>query len=76
MEYYLIIAICAFAEVSSKINTQNIIKKFGLLLIIIGAIAHLSLKQNSLIEYGIMCYIAIDFINAYIRKDRRKSIYG
>jgi hypothetical protein len=76
MEYYLIIAICTFAEISTKINTRNLVKKFGLLLIILGAIIHLSHKENSLIEYGIMCYISIDFINAYIRKDRRKSIYG
>jgi type III secretory pathway component EscR len=76
MEYYLIIVICLFTELSTRINTGNLVKKFGLLLMILGAIIYLQNKPNSLILYGIMCYISIDFINAYIRKDRRKSIYG
>lgn len=72
--YTTLILLAFWAEISIKCDTHNIIKKFGLLLVILGCFGHLAHKDNCLIEIGVLCYISMDMLKAYlVKSNRRKS---
>lgn len=78
--YILIIVLAMNAFVSTKINTDNLLKKIALLLIIVGAlIAHYQFDrgfriENPFIAMGMVFYFAADYLTAHFRKpDDRKD---
>lgn len=71
---YISLIIAAFGiELSTKCNTDNLLKKMALLLIILGSLLHLSGKENIYVETGVLSYFGIDLYKAYFSRKRRKD---
>lgn len=68
--YSSIIGIALLMELSSKINTNNIVKKITLCFIIVGCFIHLAGKDNALIELGILGYFIAEIALCYLGKRR------
>lgn len=71
--YSLIIILAFTIELSTKVNTNNIIKKISLALIIVGCLVHLAHRDNFLIEIGLLGYFSADFIIHLMRKHNRRA---
>ena len=71
--YIALAVICIYMELSSKVNTTNIINKFGLTFIIIGCLLHLSGKDNVLIEIGTFLHFICELIHFNLNHKRRNT---
>jgi hypothetical protein len=58
--YFCILILAGVMEFSNHFNTDNSIKKLALLLIILGALAHLANRDQPLIEIGLLIYMSIE----------------
>jgi len=58
--YFTILLVAAIMEFSPRFNTNNFIKKLALLLIILGALAHMARKSPPLIEIGFAIYLLVE----------------
>jgi hypothetical protein len=63
--YFCILILAGVMEVSNHFNTDNSIKKLALLLIILGALAHLANRDQPLIEVGLLIYMAIELCGCF-----------
>lgn len=60
--YSLLVALCVYMELSSKVNTDNIINKIAIGFIMVGALikiyaeSHTMLEQNHLVCIGIFLH--------------------
>lgn len=72
--YVLLVLLCFFSEISEKVNTDNIVKKLGLGLIMVGALiriytqTHPIMQANHLIAIGAFLYLCCQFGNEYKTK--------
>ena len=78
--YILIIIFALNAFFSSKINTDNLVKKIALLLIIVGAlVANYQFNrgfriENPFLALGVTLHFTADYLTAHFRKkDQRKT---
>jgi hypothetical protein len=70
---YLLLAIsCVVMEISSKINTDNIIEKVGLSVIFLGCVISLQGRWNHLIPIGTCVYVASVLLRGLIATHRRR----
>lgn len=66
--YSILIALCAYVELSNKINTDNILNKIGICLIIVGAFigiysqCYKIAQPNNLIAYGVFLHYICELI--------------
>jgi lipoprotein signal peptidase len=58
--YFCILILAAVMEFSPSFNTDNSLKKLALLLIIMGALAHLADRNQPLLEIGVVLYMAVE----------------
>jgi hypothetical protein len=70
--YLLIILSAFFSELSCKINTENIIKKIAIGLIIVGCWLGLANKPNNLIYFGVLGYFAVNITTSYYHSEKRR----
>jgi hypothetical protein len=63
--YFCIIILAGVMEFSDHFNTDNSIKKLALMLIILGALAHLANRNQPLIEIGLLIYMAIELCGCF-----------
>ncbi len=73
MLYLLIFIACIFAELSTKINTDNCIKKIAIGFIAVGALISYASHRSEFIEIGVLIYLLANIFNAYFIKQRRRS---
>lgn len=71
--YILLALVCIYMEISTKVNTRNIINKIGLTFIVVGCLVHLSDKPNVLIEIGVFLHFVCEVIHFNTKKFRRES---
>ena len=76
--YSALIALCFYIEVSTKIDTHNILNKIGIGLVIVGALLgiysqykHLA-QPNYLIEFGVFLHFICEIFH-YNKKQHRRS---
>lgn len=69
MIYFLIFAVCIFAELSPKIDTDNFIKKIGIGFILVGALIGMAGRFSPFIEIGIVFYFVANIFNIYLLED-------
>lgn len=72
MLYLLLFLACIWLVVSTKINTDNIIKLVGIGFIAVGALVELAGRNSLLIEYGILFYFIANLITAYLGNQKRR----
>jgi len=70
--YLLIITAAFFSEISCKINTESVIKKCALGLIIIGCLLELANRPNHLIHFGVLGYFIVNIAISYFYKEKRR----
>jgi len=68
MLYLLLFSACIAVELSSKINTNNCIKKVGIGFIAVGALVSYASERSEFIEIGILIYLIANIFNAYFLK--------
>lgn len=77
--YVIIIVLCVNAFLSEKINTHNLLKKIGLLMILVGVLIanyqfdRLFRIENPFIALGVTCYFASEYITAHFRKPNSRK---
>ena len=64
--YFSILILAAVMELSPRFNTDNCFKKAALLLIILGALAHMANKNQMFIEVGFALYLLVDLCGAFL----------
>jgi hypothetical protein len=71
--YFVILVIAGIMELSPKFDTTNFIKKFALMLIIIGALAHLARRDQPIMEIGFSVLLMVELVGSYCYRifDRR-----
>ena len=75
--YSVLIALCVYMELSSKVNTDNILNKIGIGFIIVGsiikiyAVSHHIPHENHLVCIGIFLHFICEINYGYKRKNRR-----
>jgi hypothetical protein len=75
--YFVILVVAGIMELSPKFDTKNFIKKFGLMLIIIGALAHLAKKEQPIMEIGFAVFLLVELVGSYAyRTFERRHAYG
>jgi hypothetical protein len=70
--YYILFALCAYMELSEKINTDNILNKIGLGCVMVGAsISIYKEAPNNLIAIGVFLHFICDLLRYSKIKNRR-----
>lgn len=70
----ILIAACSYMELSQKINTDDIIEKFSVLIIVLGAGLIVFKVSNSLMLYGSVAYfVNLSYKGFKSKHDRRKQ---
>ena len=75
--YSLLIALCVYMEVSTKINTDNIINKIAIGFVIVGALLGIYNQcyalphENNLIAYGVFLHFICEL--RFAKHNRRYS---
>jgi hypothetical protein len=72
---YILLALATlFVECSPKVNTDFILKKFGLLLVFLGCVTGIVGKSSMLVPVGMLIYLGSNIVGSfYIRHKRRAS---
>jgi hypothetical protein len=70
--YWLIILAAFFSELSCKVNTESLIKKGALTLIIVGCWLELADRPNHLIYLGVLGYFTINIAISYFFREKRR----
>jgi hypothetical protein len=64
--YFIIVLIAGVMELSPRFDTKNFVKKFGLMLIILGALANLARREQPLMEVGLAFYLCVELCGAFL----------
>ena len=76
--YSILIGLCVYLEVSTKIDTHNILNKLGIGLVIVGALLGIYSQYkplahpNYLIEFGVFLHFICEIAH-YNKKQYRRS---
>lgn len=77
--YSLLVALCVYMEASTKVNTDNILNKIAIGLVIVGSLLAIYRQcyglphQNNLIDYGVFLHFICELRFANRPHTRRTS---
>lgn len=71
---YILLALAAvFVELSPKVNTDYVLKKFGLVLVFIGCMTGLIGKSTMLIPVGMLIYLGSNIVGSFYMRHKRRA---
>ncbi len=73
MLYLMLFIACIAVELSSRINTNNCIKKVGIGFIAVGALVSYAQHSSEFIEVGVLIYLVANIISAYAPGNHRRG---
>lgn len=71
--YLTLCFLAIYAEVSTKINTDNVVKKAGLGLVAVGSIINLYHEGNLLMPAGFIIFLLPNALNTFRKYQQRRA---